>query len=248
MTSLPISKVPRLLVSVRSLSEASRIRNSACAIVDVKEPGNGPLGRASFAVQDAVAGACRGRQVSLALGEVVDWQAADVPAVDYLKLGLAGLRSDSKWSHRWLDVRAGVDSSTHRAATWVAVSYADHERADAPTPADILEAAAESDCGVLLLDTFDKSAGRNLFECLTVPELIKLRSATVAAGLSFAIAGQLRSHHADLLSEVAPDIVGIRGAACLGEARKNEISIEALEQFARSVNGGRAKESGVYRR
>ena len=243
MTSVPISKAPRLLVSVRSLAEAVRIRNSSCAIVDVKEPANGPLGRASLPVQVAVAESCRGQKVSLALGEVVDWQNVEIPPVNYLKLGLAGLGSDPKWRDRWLDVRAEADTSIQQAATWVAVGYADHERADAPAPRDILEAAVESECGVLLLDTFDKSAGRSLFDRLTVSELIELRSATTNSGLSFAIAGQLRSHHLDLISNVAPDIVGIRGAACVGNARQNEISSRALEQFADAI-GAEAPVSG----
>lgn len=237
MTSSQIYRTPHLLVSVRSVEEAIEVRSSACAIVDVKEPANGPLGRASDAVQEAVLDACGGSQpVSFALGEVVDWEPThNVPSAEYLKLGLAGLGSEPDWTQRWQAVRQKIDSTAKAQATWVAVSYADHHKADAPSPAAVLDAAVETGCRVYLLDTFDKASGKNLFDLLTVTELIDLRNAAVTRGLDFAVAGQLRAHHAELLAAVSPDIIGIRGAACSGSIRSNRISIDAVDEFAAAI-------------
>ena len=64
---------PGLLVSVRSAAEACAALAGGAALIDVKEPAHGPLGRASDdvirAVMDAVGGRCA---VSAALGELAD--------------------------------------------------------------------------------------------------------------------------------------------------------------------------------
>lgn len=232
MTSRQDTTPPRLLVSVRNVEEAREIRRSPCAIVDVKEPANGPLGRANASVQQEVAEVCSGSIVSFALGEVAEWCPEPVPAATYLKLGLAGLGGEPGWMERWLQVRNEVVTSAK--ARWVAVSYADHAKAVAPPPIEVLEAAIHTDCVVFLLDTFDKSAD-SLFDCLSVSELVQLRARAETAGILFAIAGQLRVHHAESIAEVRPDIVGIRGAACACQNRESRIRASAVARFATAI-------------
>ena len=74
-----------------------------------------------------------------------------------------------------------------------------------------------------------------LFDFLDVDDLCRLARSTQAAGLSFAVAGQLRTEHLPQLADIAPDIVGIRGAACEGSERGRAISSRAVTAFHRAL-------------
>ncbi len=83
-----------LLVSVRSAAEAEAALAGGAALIDVKEPARGALGRADDAVIADVVRAVAGRApVSAALGELRDGAPA-LPAglglLSFVKCGLAG--------------------------------------------------------------------------------------------------------------------------------------------------------------
>src|SRR5688500_12679056 len=90
---------PHLLVSVRSVAEALAALEGGAALIDIKEPARGSLGRADAGVIAAVVAAVkRLRPVSAALGEWVDGIGA-MPNADltYVKWGLAGCRGRTDW-------------------------------------------------------------------------------------------------------------------------------------------------------
>ncbi len=70
--------LPRLLVSVRSLSEAMAAVRGGVSILDIKDPSSGPLGRAAANIAAEITCAIResgsGIPVSVALGEIIEWQ------------------------------------------------------------------------------------------------------------------------------------------------------------------------------
>ena len=107
-------------------------------IIDVKEPANGPLGRADGSVIAAVVKAVGGRApVSAALGELRDCPlvrvAIELPkGVEYAKWGLAGLLRQ-QWAHH-LGVARFFLGLGRRV---VAVAYADWVPAESPRPADV---------------------------------------------------------------------------------------------------------------
>src|SRR5437870_6982957 len=81
---------PGLLVSVRSASEAEAALAGGAHLIDVKEPGRGPLGRADDATIAAVVQRVAGRRpVSVALGELHE-QGRCYPGagLSYVKWGL----------------------------------------------------------------------------------------------------------------------------------------------------------------
>jgi len=114
-------------------------------------------GACSTAVRSAVVNSVSGPCLSLALGEVTDWAHEDAAVLRqyratiravrpaYLKLGLAGLTQASTlaalqtadWEAAWSATRR-LFPGEHQ---WVAVAYADSQRAHAPTPAEVCEAA-----------------------------------------------------------------------------------------------------------
>src|SRR5947209_7857771 len=92
--------VARLLVSVRSAEEARAALEGGAAVIDVKEPDRGPLGRADPSIWAEVRAAVpMATPVSVALGELYEWVGDDAPGdlspldasagFTYRKLGLA---------------------------------------------------------------------------------------------------------------------------------------------------------------
>ena len=125
-----------LLVSVRSAAEARAALHGGAALIDVKEPDHGPLGRASdetiVEVVAAVAGRC---PVSAALGELCDDPGTAVPAgLAFVKWGLA------RCGAGWRDDLAGRHAGGARV---VAVAYADWQCARAPAVDEVSAFAAE---------------------------------------------------------------------------------------------------------
>lgn len=147
-----------LLVSVRNAEEARAAVAGGAAVVDVKEPARGALGRADAAVWQAVRAVVPLEiPVSVALGELGEGQTPPVPAeragIAFVKLGLAGGGTD--WLDRWRSYRQAL-GCPDAAPKWVAVAYADADRVNAPSPFAVLEAAITAGCAGILLDTARK--------------------------------------------------------------------------------------------
>jgi hypothetical protein len=256
-------------VSVRNAEEALSAIRGGANIVDVKEPANGSLGRASVENLTAVA-KCLGHAtsdaggaiadpvpLSFALGEVEEWSSAtsfwghggqhQSPADGegtsdslcetiselrprYLKLGLsntAGLSpSAGSWRNSWIDARCRFPGDHE----WVAVAYADHDRANAPAPEEVLDAAFETNCAVLLIDTFVKD-GTSLMDWLDVEQLAGLRKKTSAHGLQLALAGKVTLSELPLLLPLQPDIIAVRGAVCQAGVRTATVSETLVGEF-----------------
>src|SRR5260370_5526659 len=102
----------QLLVSVRSAEEAAAALAGGAAIIDVKEPSRGPLGRADDAVVQAVLQTVGGlRPVSAALGELPEggMQAPPIAvSLTFVKWGLAGRGADDSWLADFLWSAAGT--------------------------------------------------------------------------------------------------------------------------------------------
>ncbi|MFO0954649.1 MAG: (5-formylfuran-3-yl)methyl phosphate synthase [Isosphaeraceae bacterium] len=232
-----------LLVSVRSAEEARAALQGGASVIDVKEPERGPLGRADFSVWEEVRRAVpSGTPVSVALGELNEWCPLDRPAVPpeppsqgtlpsrfrgfcFRKVGLAG--AGDRWSEAWDRVRSymGVGPS------WVAVIYADWERADAPAPGRVLDVALKTeDCAGVLIDTWDKSKPSPID--LTWREWVdRARS----SGLLTAVAGGLDAAAIERLAPLRPDIFAVRSAACYGGDRLAGVDPFRVSQLARAA-------------
>ena len=55
------------------------------------------------------------------------------------------------------------------------------------------------------------------------------------SGLQVALAGSVQAEHMPVLREIAPDIVGIRGAVCPGGDRTLGITEDGVRRFMESV-------------
>jgi hypothetical protein len=225
----------RLLVSVRTPSEARLAWVWGASLIDVKEPSRGPLGRAADATIAAVADEAEGHcPVSAAMGELRD----DLPLpwgwerLDYLKWGLAGCAG-----HRWPALLSRRAERVGSRA--VVVAYADAARAGSPPVAEVVEFAANAAWPdrVLLIDTFDKTvppSGRRptLLDWMPPAELSEVCGCCHEVGVRVALAGSLGVAEVRRLIELSPDWIGVRGAVCLGGERAHEINANAVRNLA----------------
>jgi uncharacterized protein (UPF0264 family) len=226
--------VAQLLVSVRSADEARSALVGGASIIDVKEPDHGSLGQAPWSVWREVDTAVSGTApISVALGELADWLDPHCPippsqawaGISFCKLGLAG--ADGNWQTAWRIVRSRIDDQNGPA--WIAVIYADWQTARAPDPEFILEVAVGTDriAGVLV-DTWDKTRRIELDERWVARAALVRQS-----GKLVAMAGGLDCRAIAGLGRIAPDIVAVRGAACVDGNRRSAIDPERVAELAR---------------
>ncbi len=243
-----------LLVSVRNAQEASLAAAAGVAIIDVKEPRQGPLGCATANVTAAIAGVVGHRAaLTLACGEL----AAESPTIAADECPLAAgshrilshladvlrlLPATAAWPRAvkvgpaGLTINAWRDRFTHLLARLpegiegVAVAYADWQRAAAPPTEAVLTEAVQLGVGTLLIDTFDKR-GAGLFGVVS-PETLQGWSALASsAGITLAVAGRLSPDDVAAASRLGADVVGVRTAACDG-GRDGQISHQRVRFLA----------------
>ena len=209
----------RLLVSVRSVVEAQAALVGGAAVIDIKEPRHGPLGRASRATWRAIRAEIPPQiPVSVALGELIDLdpqsvQATDLPGITFQKAGPAGMIST--WATRWDQVAEQLPDT----AGLVAVAYADWSLAHAPDPDRVIASALRTaNCPGLLVDTWDKRQA-----CpIKVDEVWLSRVTRVqATGRFVALAGGLDCETIERLGPLRPDLFAVRGSACRGGDRRS---------------------------
>jgi uncharacterized protein (UPF0264 family) len=222
-----------LLVSVRSAAEASAALAGGAALVDVKEPARGSLGRAPDAVRAAVLAVVAGRvPVSVALGELADGldPGPGLAGVAFAKWGLAGCR-ERGWQGLLRQARDAVEETGCRL---VVSAYADWRRADSPVPREVCHFAAVERAAVLLVDTWHKD-GSTLLDWLSSAEVAELVQTCRGRGVRVALAGSLGARQIAGLAHVRPDWFAVRGAVCAQRRREAAIDPERVRDLAEVV-------------
>jgi uncharacterized protein (UPF0264 family) len=226
-----------LLVSVRSAEEAAAALAGGAALIDIKEPSRGSLGRPDAATIACVLQTVAGRRpVSVALGELLHTPSLpSLHGLSYAKWGLAGCGERESW-------RAELESAIEpwRRVTpecrWVAVAYADWRRAQAPPPEDVCAFACQRRAGAFLLDTWHKD-GTTLLDWLSPTTVGELTACCRLAGVRVALAGSLRLDQLAALLPVNPDWFAVRGAVCRDGDRRQEICPERIRDWADFLSG-----------
>jgi hypothetical protein len=220
-TDILHSRDPRLLVSVRSASEAEAALAGGADLIDVKDPARGSLGRADEATLAAVVAQVAGRSpVSAALGEVLDTPELPTIIADlkYVKWGLARGRDQPDTLRLAETLRQRVQTN-HPHCRVVFAAYADWEQARAPAVKEVCDFVCRQPGGVFLIDTFDKTPAvhgrpRTLLNWLDLDQLQRWREQTRAAQVQLALAGSLGVEEIKQLVPLEPDWIAVRGAAC----------------------------------
>jgi uncharacterized protein (UPF0264 family) len=229
----------KLLVSVRNESEALEALAGGADVIDVKDPFAGSLGAPSVEQLQTVRQAIGGRvPLSAACGELPDLvpdaslsceRQAALRGYELVKLGLSGCARIADWRQRW----ARFIMQLPDTLAVVAVVYADYESAEAPCPADVVDAAGILGCRWLLIDTHCKSRG-GLFEHWTGRALAEVTGWARQAGMRVALAGSLTCELVPRALGYEPDLIAVRGAACR-EGRMGVVTADRVRRLADQI-------------
>jgi uncharacterized protein (UPF0264 family) len=221
----------QLLVSVTDAYEAREAVRGGADIIDVKDPATGALGAASAEALRAV------RQVtpvelpvSAALGDGPFESAAAAHAAVlaaqcgsvFVKLGLRDTTVGQA-----LEALQAARAALPGSARLIVAGFADFARAGSPHPLDLPELARVAGAHGCLLDTAIKD-GLGLLHWLDLDTLRAFVDACRSRALLSALAGSLRAADLDVLAPIGPDIVGVRGAACVGDRVSGRVSADRV--------------------
>jgi uncharacterized protein (UPF0264 family) len=227
----------KLLVSVADAAEARAAVEGGADIIDAKDPTSGALGRVSLpvlqAIRETVASSI---PLSAALGDVrfpdeisPQFDGIDIP-LSFVKLGLHGV--DAARCAR--SIAAGVARALRLPGEprLVVVGFADIQRADGLTLAQIVELAVREGADGFLVDTARKTSG-SLFDYCTMVELRDIHS-NLPAAFTFAVAGSLKVEDIAAAIETDADLMGVRGAAC-ESGRASRVSSAAVARLVETL-------------
>lgn len=206
----------RLLVSVRSVDEALAALDGGADIIDAKEPSRGALGAVGLDVFEAIIAAIGDeRPISAALGDFRDGDVMELAAefaargAAFVKVGFAACCDPMVVRDALLRV---VDATSCGV---IAVAYADASRVDAIDADSLVRVAAEAGVRGMLVDTVDKN-GPGLTALWALPRIAEWVRSVQSHGVMASVAGRLTRDDLALLSDLEADVVGVRGAACVG--------------------------------
>jgi uncharacterized protein (UPF0264 family) len=222
----------RMLVSVRTVTEALLAAEGGADFIDLKEPREGALGGLPVATIAGVLRALREhghtQPVSATIGDLpmspfepVMRQVHAVAAcgVNYVKVGI----SKGPGAVELLNALAACGQPV------IPVFIADQGL-------DFAVVAHACTLGFpgLMVDTADKLAG-SLFDVIGTRELQRFMAAVRGAGAMAGLAGALRLHHLQVLLELAPDFAGFRSAVCAAD-RGSELDPLRLRALSEALH------------
>jgi len=228
----------QLLISVVNEEEAKSAFGGGADIVDVKNPLEGALG-ANFPRVIRRVRQCTPPMlpVSVAIGDAPDKPGATALAalgaavcgVQYVKVGLYGTKKPRQAVFLLKEVCRAVREHDDGIRI-IAAAYADaHKIGALPAPAlpSVTNEAGADGC---MLDTAVKGEG-SLFSHLGDDELRDFVQSCHKAGLICALAGSLGEADIPRVSEINPDIIGFRTAACLGDRIQGSVELQQVERL-----------------
>ena len=231
-----MSATPGLLVSVRSADEVAAALAGGADLIDVKEPGRGPLAPAEAEVVAAVIEAVAGKvPVSAALGE---WSPNAITEahwhlelkLKYVKWGLAGYAPAPGWGEDLLDTRRQLPVGMEM----VVVAYADWERAKSVPPAEVVKFAKRFRFKAFLLDTWGKD-NKTLLDFTNAAEIAELVESLKRVNTLVAVGGSLRPEQMKHLKGVTPDYFAVRSSACAAGKRDGVIDQSRVQKWKDAI-------------
>jgi len=217
----------RLLVSVIKSEEVNPAIEGGADIIDIKNPSEGSLGAPfPWIVNDIILTVDSRRETSCAIGDLpnlpgtISLAAAGAASLspDYIKLGFFGIseREDAKGI---LETTVRAVKSVDDSVGVIACGYGDYRLTGSISPLELPDLASTARADGVLIDTINKD-GRSLFDFMPKNQVRSFITEARDNKIIGALAGSLKTKHAQDLRFCDPDVVGIRGAACIGNDRK----------------------------
>ena len=226
----------QLLVSVTGADEAICALRGGAEIIDAKDPSAGALGAVDPETFSAIRAVVdREAIVSAALGDATS--ASDVEraaeemagrGATFVKIGFARVADFARVAELIERAVRGCQRGS-RTSGVVAVAYADAARVGAVDARSLVSIAADYGARGVLVDTADK-AGPGLMALWSTVQLADWVAEVRALGLVAAVAGKLTADAVSAVRFSGADIVGVRGAACVG-GRMGRVSEERVREL-----------------
>jgi len=253
-------------VSVRNPDEALVAVRGGADIIDVKEPANGALGRASFSVIRSIAetlaahsasvtsfsiGGCGdaapGIAISVALGEVREWLNC-AASKDNDERSFLGAVRPQYLKLGLAGLCPGGETSSAWTDSWKRIrdQFSGHHSWVAVAYADHVRSdspCVEDVCSAaaksgcrVLLIDTFEKDGSNLLDFLTASQLGRIKSRTSDAGMQLALAGRITERQLPILLPLEPEIIAVRGAVCEAGFRTAAISEAKVRSFVAAMD------------
>ncbi len=201
----------KLLVSVRSVAEASIVAEGGADFIDLKEPRDGALGGLPPATIADIVAALRAQGVTPPVSATIgDRPMSERDAIVEAARAVAACGVDY--------VKVGIEPGPGAAEVLAALAALPF----AVVPVFIADRGIEFDLvrmslgfPAVMADTADKLSG-SLFDCVPEADLRRFVATVRGAGRLVGLAGALRLEHLPRLFDLAPDFAGFRSAVCSG--------------------------------
>ncbi|MBN1329852.1 MAG: (5-formylfuran-3-yl)methyl phosphate synthase [Candidatus Heimdallarchaeota archaeon] len=234
----------QLLVSPQNLDEALECVNAFVDIIDIKNPVEGSLG-ANFpwVIQTIREAVPKIIPISATVGDVpykpgsvaLAALGAATAGADFVKVGLLG----TKTVDEAIEVMQAVTKTIDRfqlSVSVVAAGYAEGNSIGSISPLDIPFVAEKASCDFAMIDTYDKTAKKSIFDTLSYNSLESFIAKARKFDIGTALGGSINLTHIPLLHKLQPDIVGIRGAVCFkGDRLNGKIQAKLITEFAEKL-------------
>ena len=241
-----------VLISPVSLEEAKQVVEGGADIVDIKNVKEGSLGAQFPWVTKTIVEEFRDSEVltSATLGDLpykpgtaaLAALGAASCGVDYIKAGLHGVKNYVQAFHMMESVVQAIRMVSDKILT-VASGYADFRRFDGVHYREVIKAAKNAGADGVMVDTAIKD-GKNIMDAMSVDEIAEFIGLAKEADLFAALAGSIGMQHLDVLAQLDPDIIGVRGAVCDRGQRKKGIVRERVMEFMQYVEEISVHDSG----
>lgn len=230
----------KLLVSVRSAVEAQAALSAGADIIDVKEPSRGSLGCPDTATLNDISKVVTTHvPLSIALGEWRQAHSLVLPEhITWVKVGFSHCNGASDRHRGWLT----WITRQHQLlpARLIGVVYADHLRVRSPGFDHVLKwvlstkSLGHNPPGILI-DTAIKD-GMGLLNWQSISALQRFKAKCHRHGLFLALAGSLSFDDVVFLQkQVKPDVLAVRGAACVRSSRTSSIHPDRVRSLAQCL-------------
>lgn len=244
----------KILISPLSLEEARIVAEGGCDILDIKNVKEGSLGaQFPWVIQEVVSAFKNdGMICSATLGDLPQKPGtASLAAfgaakcgVNYVKAGLYGSKTYEDALEMMQNIQRAVRLVSEDILV-VASGYADYRRFGGVSSDEVVAAARDSKCDVVMLDTAIKD-GQTLIDNMPLDAIRKFVNSGHDAGLHVALAGSITEADIEDLTSIGPDIIGVRGAVCDKNDRTSGITLERVKRFMKFC-GNFASESNELR-
>lgn len=236
----------RFLASVTSVEEAAIAASAGADVIDCKDPSAGALGALPVAVVEEIAKAlahtmCEAR-LSATIGDVEAdagvWIAAAeamaAAGADFIKIGILPGRDPRR-------AIADVGRVKLGRARLVGVLLADQS-----PDMSLIETMAGAGFAGVMLDTARKS-GRALPDVIGVEGITAFLVEARRSGMFAGLAGSLAVKHIEQLVALGADMVGFRGALCVGQRRTATLDPERVHAVRDALRSADAGHGGGWR-